>query len=60
VNYQIRCVVCGAKCWTRGDYESDTNACVLDDNDPLDDACEHIKAGGDYEIVDEEPIDFDS
>ena len=55
MNYQIECDICGARCWTRGEYESDTNAVVLDDNDPLDDACEHIRDGGSFTIIDEEP-----
>lgn len=59
MRYKLLCSKgCGASVWVCGTYEEDTNATVLDDNDPLDEACEHIKAG-DYEIVDSEPEEFD-
>ena len=54
MRYEIQCNVCSARCWTRGVYESDTDAVVLDDNDPLEDGCEHMRDGGDFTIIDEE------
>lgn len=58
MRFHLRCthLDCAVTCWVRGDHEFDTNATVIDDNDPMEDACEHIKAG-DYEIVDSEAID---
>ena len=58
MRYQVICKVCGETILVRGDYDPSVNALELDDNDRAwDDACEHIKAGGDYEIGEEEPID---
>lgn len=60
---KIQCDVpgCGATCWARGWEESDTNAMGVDDRDELEDACEHVKAGGSYAIIDweYETPDFD-
>lgn len=47
----VICKVCGDSVRIRGHYEPDTNATVLSDYDKRwDDACEHIKAGGDYDL----------
>jgi hypothetical protein len=59
VNYEIICCQCGHAFWTRGTEEEDTNALVLDESDPWDDACEHVKAGGDYRIGRSEAEDED-
>jgi hypothetical protein len=42
-----------------GDEEPDVNAVNLDDNDSMEDACLHLRDGGDFEIVDSEPRDED-
>lgn len=49
---KYKCSVCGATGWSRGWSEDDTNAAGIDENDPMEDACQHIKNGGDYELVD--------
>ena len=59
MRYKLKCKTCGAIVWVRGSFEPDTNATVLDDDAiELSEACEHIVAG-EYEIVDEEPIEFE-
>jgi hypothetical protein len=58
MNYEIICTICGNTFWTRGTEEQDTNALVLDDNDPWPDACEHLRNGEDnYRIGRSEYID---
>jgi hypothetical protein len=53
--FKVQCKQCGCSFWVRGSYESDTNATELNDNDRhWDDACEHIKETGDYDITDSE------
>jgi hypothetical protein len=54
MNYQIKCETCGEKCWVPGSYEPDTNAVVLNENRPWEDACTHIRGGGGFEVVGEE------
>lgn len=51
-----RCEVpgCGANGWADGWSEADTNSAGVKETDPMEDACEHIIAGGGYEIIDEE------
>jgi hypothetical protein len=57
MHYEIICEICKCTIWIRGIEEYDTNALVLDDNDPAwDEACEHI-ANGDYRIGVSESID---
>jgi len=56
---QIQCSVCGVKCWTRGTIEDDINAVAFDENDPMEDDCEHIKNGADFTVIDQEADDFD-
>lgn len=51
MNCLIQCDICGHRCWTKGHEETDTNAIVLDDNDPLDEGCEHMKAGEAVTII---------
>ena len=54
MRYAVKCTQCGAVIWIRGTEHE------LMDNDPdWDDACDHVKNGGDYEITDSEPIDDD-
>lgn len=56
MKYQVTCQKCNECIWVHGAYEPDTNATVLDDNDPeWDNGCDHIK-NGDYEIG---PFDSD-
>jgi hypothetical protein len=51
MRYPVTCKTCGATIFVRGNEEYDVNALVLDDNDwHWDEACEHIKSGGDYDI----------
>lgn len=58
MRFKIVCVVCECELWVQGHIEYDTNATILRENDPAwDDACEHIRAGGDYDIKDS---DYDS
>lgn len=59
MRYSVVCMECNAVVWIRGCYESDTNALILRDNDPnWVEACDHIKAGGDYDIGDEEILEI--
>lgn len=51
---QWKCTACGTTGWARGWDEPDVNACGINDDDPMEGACEHVIAGGDYEIVDYE------
>ena len=53
MKYQVECELCPATCWVRGKEEPD-GAVIFDENDPMEDACEHIQAGGDFFIIDEE------
>jgi hypothetical protein len=58
MRFKCVCLICGEFIWVRGEYESDTNATTLNENDSAwDEACEHIKDGSDYSIIDSEPID---
>lgn len=60
MNYEIICDICGHAFWTRGIEEDDTNALILDENDPWPYACEHLRNGEDtYHIGKSEPIDCD-
>lgn len=58
MRYAICCKVCNEIYWISVDFYSSPNALELNDYDPhWDDVCDHIKAGGDYDTVDEEPIE---
>lgn len=62
MKYKIQCIVptCLATAWFRGNYDPDTNAMELDDNDKAwNNVCVHITAGGDYQIVDQEAMNDD-
>lgn len=59
MRHQLKCTVCGVTCWAKGWDEPDTNSAGADENDPLEDACEHILAGGDWEIIDTSTDDYD-
>lgn len=60
MRYAITCKTCGDSIWIRGEEDPSTNGFDLNDNDPRwDDACEHIKAGGDYDIGESEALDED-
>lgn len=62
MRYKLKCTQpgCEGTCWVNGDHESDTNAVNLDESDEMEDACEHMRSGGSYEIVDEESRDDES
>lgn len=56
--FKVKCKVCECELWIPGDYEPDTNATNLSDTSyRWDDACEHIKNTGDYDIVDQDDVD---
>lgn len=58
MRYEVKCSVCGHVIWVGGWFEADVNALELNDSDPAwDEACEHLKHGGDYEIGESEPMD---
>lgn len=58
MRYTLKCLTCGEHVTIRGTAEYDVNAVSLDENDSnWSDACEHIAAGGDYDIIDSEPED---
>ncbi len=52
MKYLIKCVICGETQWARGWEEPDVNAGGVLDSEPLDQGCDHVKNGGDYEIID--------
>jgi hypothetical protein len=52
--FQVKCLVCGAQWWCRGDYEPDTNATVLDDSVVHEGECE---CGGEVEILQTEVVE---
>jgi hypothetical protein len=54
MNYHVRCLNCGATWWCRGDYESDTNATVLDDSKVHEGEC---NCGLDVEILEAEYVE---
>ena len=49
MKYCLKCHICGCTCWADGEDDPDTNSCEIGE---IDDACEHIAQGGDYEIID--------
>ncbi len=57
MNYKVKCLVCGATWWCKGDYEPDTNATNLDDSEVHEGQCQ---CGGEEEIIDSEPIEFEA
>lgn len=59
MRFKYKCDVCEATGWASGWQENDTNAAGLYDDDPLEDACEHIKAGGTYTLVDSEYEEYE-
>jgi hypothetical protein len=63
MRFKCVCTECEHEFCVQGYVEFDTNATVLREDDPgWEDACEHVKAGGDYDIAhgeyDSEP-DYD-
>jgi hypothetical protein len=60
MRYAITCKVCGDTVCIGGSYDPSVNALELNDNDRhWDEACEHVKAGGDYEIGEGEAEEWD-
>jgi hypothetical protein len=60
VRYPIICKICGETTWIGGSYDPSVNALELNDRDRnWDEVCDHIKAGGDYEIGEGEVDDPD-
>ncbi len=54
MNYHIKCLTCGATWWSRGSYESDTNATILDESTLHEGECQ---CGDEVEIFDAEYIE---
>ena len=56
LRYKYKCKEPGCECtgWARGWDEPDVNAGGICEDDPMEDACEHIRNGGDYDLVDSE------
>jgi hypothetical protein len=55
MNFKLKCAVCGETFWVCGSDEPDTGVVNLSEREEAwRDACEHVKDGGDYEIVDHE------
>lgn len=51
MRYSVTCKICRDTVSIRGSEDYSVNTVELNDNDSnWDEACEHIKAGGDYEI----------
>lgn len=48
MRYEVRCKTCLATGWPRGSEEWDTNAFDVREED-LDEICEHLANGGEYE-----------
>ena len=48
---------CQETFWANGREEPDVNAMGVCDDDEMEDACEHVKAGGSYTIIDSE-VDY--
>lgn len=54
MKFKLVCNICNLSIWIRGDYDYETNATELDDNDSAwEDGCKHI-TNGDFEITDSE------
>lgn len=53
--FHVRCTNCRANWWTRGDYEPDTNATVLDVSVIHDGEC---ACGSEVEIIEYEYEDY--
>ena len=61
LKFLIRCPECKTSFWAPGWFEPDTNAAGINDHIPLpDEACDCIRDGGDYQIIDEEYDDPDT
>jgi hypothetical protein len=60
MNALIMCNECGAKVWTHGEEEDDINAFILDENDPLEDGCEHMKNGHEVTVIETNYDDSDN
>ena len=60
MNVLCKCEVCGATWWARGYAEPDVGifgaAC---EDDPMEEACEHVKAGGGFVVVDSEYVGYE-
>jgi hypothetical protein len=60
MRFRITCKACGESFVVRGHNEEDVNALILDERDlRWNDACEHVNAGGDYDIGEGEYDDDD-
>ena len=58
MRYAVKCATCGTIVWVRGSFEPDTNALELSDRDSAwADQCQHLKDGGEFDIVDSEVED---
>lgn len=55
MRFKVVCPECECELWIQGHVEYDTNATVLREDDAnWADACEHVTAGGPYDIRDSE------
>jgi hypothetical protein len=56
LRFKARCDVeeCKQEFWADGWEEPDVNAAGINDSDPMEDACQHVIAGGGYTIVDQD------
>lgn len=60
MRYSVTCKVCGETIHVGGSYDPSVNALELNDNDRAwDEACQHIKDGGDYDIGEGESDNLD-
>jgi len=59
MRFKCTCNICGASSWVDGWEEADTNSAGVDEDSLIEDACEHIKTGGDYTLTDGEYYDED-
>lgn len=57
MKFLTQCVVCGHTAWAKGTDEPETNSCEVDDF--VEERCDHVSNGGDFEIIDSEDEDYD-
>ena len=57
MKFHVRCVTCNHTCWIGGEEEADTNAFSPDEQDLVDEGCEHLREGGDFIVFESETED---
>lgn len=51
----VRCDQCGEKFWAKGYSDEDVGiSAAVSEDDPMDDACECIRDGGSFTVIDSE------